>query len=285
MKRGISFFVGIVAIGFSMVQVVYSADYLLGDFDYDGDVDGADLKIFSSVFGNTASCDSIYLNLCVTSDDCENAGGYWWSDNSCNSTPESTPEIGTVTSAGQVWMDRNLGASRVALSSTDTEAYGDLYQWGRGTDGHQLRTSATTSITSSTDDPGHGFFIIGNGIVYEWRLPANPDLWQGITGINNPCPPGFRLPTEIELDSEISSWEDENQGGAYDSPLRLPLAGHRNGEDGLLDATGTRGNYWSSTTWIYNIDLYGVHMNFDSDSAVTIIANPIDGLSVRCIQD
>ena len=55
-------------------------------------------------------------------------------------------ENGTVTSTtGQVWMDRNLGASRVATSSTDSAAYGDLYQWGRGTDGHEKRTSSTTS--------------------------------------------------------------------------------------------------------------------------------------------
>jgi hypothetical protein len=52
--------------------------------------------------------------------------------------------VNTVVSAGQIWMDRNLGASRVATSSTDSEAYGDLYQWGRGTDGHEKRDSGTT---------------------------------------------------------------------------------------------------------------------------------------------
>ncbi len=34
----------------------------------------------------------------------------------------------TVTSEDQTWMGRNLGASRIATSATDTEAYGDLYQ-------------------------------------------------------------------------------------------------------------------------------------------------------------
>jgi hypothetical protein len=37
-------------------------------------------------------------------------------------------------------MDRNLGASQVATSSTDPASYGDLYQWGRPADGHQIRT-------------------------------------------------------------------------------------------------------------------------------------------------
>ena len=51
---------------------------------------------------------------------------------------------------GRTWMDRNLGASRVAMSSTDTLAYGDLYQWGRRSDGHQCRNSPTMTILSST---------------------------------------------------------------------------------------------------------------------------------------
>ncbi|SMN17648.1 hypothetical protein CRYPA_1272 [uncultured Candidatus Thioglobus sp.] len=29
-----------------------------------------------------------------------------------------------------MWLDRNLGATQVAASSTDSAAYGDLYQWG-----------------------------------------------------------------------------------------------------------------------------------------------------------
>ncbi|MCX8486231.1 MAG: hypothetical protein ORN53_03470, partial [Crocinitomicaceae bacterium] len=44
---------------------------------------------------------------------------------------------GTVISpyTAKVWMDRNLGASQVATSSNDAASYGDLYQWGRATDG------------------------------------------------------------------------------------------------------------------------------------------------------
>ena len=40
---------------------------------------------------------------------------------------------GLITSpnTGRVWLDRNLGATKVAESSTDSGAYGDYYQWGR----------------------------------------------------------------------------------------------------------------------------------------------------------
>ncbi len=72
---------------------------------------------------------------------------------------------------GKVWMDRNLGASQVATSSTDANSYGDLYQWGRGSDGHQCRTSLTTAGLSSADVPGNANFILNTSSPYDWRSP------------------------------------------------------------------------------------------------------------------
>jgi hypothetical protein len=47
-------------------------------------------------------------------------------------------EFSQVTSsAGEAWIDKNLGASQVATSSTDPASYGDLYQWVRPADEHQ----------------------------------------------------------------------------------------------------------------------------------------------------
>ena len=89
---------------------------------------------------------------------------------------------------GRCWMDLNLGASRAATAPDDDEAYGDLFQWGRLDDGHQDRTSSTTSTLSSTDNPGHGDFILAPDSPYDWRSTQNDDLWQGDGGINDPCP-------------------------------------------------------------------------------------------------
>ncbi|NCU32683.1 MAG: hypothetical protein EOM23_07120, partial [Candidatus Moranbacteria bacterium] len=120
------------------------------------------------------------------------------------------------------WMDRNLGASQVATSGTDAASYGDLYQWGRFADGHQCRTSPTTSTLSSTDQPGHGNFItVGDGHI-DWRNPQNHNLWQGDFGINNPCPTGFRLPSQAEFEAERLSWNSNNAAGAASSFLKLP---------------------------------------------------------------
>jgi uncharacterized protein (TIGR02145 family) len=188
----------------------------------------------------------------------------------------------TVTSAtGQVWMDRNLGASRVATSSMDSVAYGDLYQWGRGTDGHQIRTSPTTSTLSSSDNPGHGNFILALSSPYDWRSPQNNNLWQGVDGTNNPCPSGFRLPTETEWQTERASWSSDDSVGAFGSPLKLVLAGSRLRTSGALFQVGTSSYYWSST--VDGTNARALH--FDSGHAAMVSDNRAYGDSVRCLQD
>ena len=189
--------------------------------------------------------------------------------------------VGTVTSAGQTWMDRNLGASQVATSSTDSAAYGDLYQWGRGADGHQLRTSPTTATTSATDAPGHGSFITTNDSLYDWRVPQNNSLWQGVSGANNPCPSGFRLPTETELNTERASWASNNSAGAYASPLKLVVAGYRIHFNGALSSAGSYGYYWSSTVNASNAR----SLDFGSGSAGVYSYIRAHGRSLRCLKD
>jgi uncharacterized protein (TIGR02145 family) len=178
-------------------------------------------------------------------------------------------------------MDRNLGASQAAISSTDANAYGDLYQWGRGNDGHQCRNSATTTTLSSTDQPSHGNFILVSNPPYDWRSPQNNNLWQGVNGVNNPCPNGYRLPTFAELDAERASWSSNNSAGAFASPLKLPVAGSRSFSNGSLDAVGNNGNYWSSTVNGTNASL----LHFNSINAVVASNNRAWGRSVRCIKD
>jgi hypothetical protein len=182
---------------------------------------------------------------------------------------------------GKTWMDRNLGASQSATSSDDANAYGDLYQWGRRSDGHQCRTSPTTSTLSSTDQPGHGNFITttSGNYNYDWRSPQNTNLWQGVSGTNNPCPSGYRLPTETELNAEITSWSSNNAAGAFASPLKLPMAGGRG--NGSLSVVGTFGRYWSSTVDGTNSrSLY-----FGSSSASMNTYRRAFGSSVRCLKD
>lgn len=179
-----------------------------------------------------------------------------------------------------IWMDRNLGASEVATSSTDAAAYGDLYQWGRGTDGHQSRTSSTTTTQSSSDAPGNALFIIGS----DWRTTQNDNLWQGLTGINNPCPDGYRLPSQAEFTAESNTWVSQNATGAYNSALKLPLAGGRSSGNGAIVTVGTFGGYWCSTVASTNSILLGISTT--GTPAISYVGyNRASGFSVRCVRN
>jgi uncharacterized protein (TIGR02145 family) len=206
----------------------------------------------------------------------------------CNGTPTEIVDI-TNPTTGKTWMDRNLGASRAATSSTDLEALGDLYQWGRGADGHQCRNSHTTTTLSTTDVPENSSFILESLQGFGWRSPQNTNLWQGVNGINNPCPNGYRLPTETELNAELLSWSTADSAGAFASPLKLPLPSNRNSHDGSYLPVGSFGSYWSSTV-SWNSE---AGMGFPRNLMIEILENTstiIDnyltyGTSVRCIKN
>ena len=189
-------------------------------------------------------------------------------------------------------MDRNLGANRAAISSTDAQSYGNLYQWGRGSDGHQcvnrysgdgVTTSGTTTTLSSSDTPGNGNFIVNNVGPHNWRSTSNDLLWQGVNGANKPCPSGYRLPTETEFTSERSTWTTTNADGAFASNLKLPLAGIR-GYDGTSSNinNGSSGAYWTSTVASFSQAKYFL---ISSGGANIIDHFRATGRSVRCIKN
>ena len=198
----------------------------------------------------------------------------------CNGTPTYVKDV--ISPTGKIWMDRNLGATQAATSSTDAASYGDLYQWGRLADGHQCRTSATTATLSSSDQPAHGNFILAPSNPYDWRSPQNTNLWQGVNGVNNPCPSGYRIPTQPELEAERLSWSPNTSVGAFASPLKLPVAGNsRDGSSGSLGSVGTVGSYWgSSVSGTLPLRFY-----FNSSRADMRTDYRAYGHSVRCIKE
>jgi len=185
------------------------------------------------------------------------------------------------------WLDRNLGATQVAASSTDVNAYGDLFQWGRRDDGHQVRNSATTATLSSTITPSHSQFILAPNSPSDWLITPNSTLWQGVNGQNNPCPVGWRIPTIEELEAERLSWSVQNNTGAFNSPLRLPCGGWRFYNGSIMDPA-TSGNYWSSSTdGIYARVLVFLSSSLSPPNGASYLNGYFRsyGSSVRCIKD
>jgi uncharacterized protein (TIGR02145 family) len=203
-------------------------------------------------------------------------------------------------------MSFNLGATRFpATGQTDALNYGDLYQWGRGNDGHQSLKGTlqaaelyTGTLPVAYNDPLMttigSRFIATAGL--DWLSTNYDGLWQGVNGINNPCPSGFRVPSRLEWNAESSAFSG-GVGAAFNSFLKLTPGGRRvNSATAPLEYFNSEGYYWSSTVFgvtdlsrssnSYHLGLYG-----RSGTAFTPRVNEKNfsnrsmGLSVRCIKD
>lgn len=212
------------------------------------------------------------------------------------SIPASSTAIEDIVSpSGKVWMDRNLGAHRVATFVNDPLSYGNLYQWGRGNDGHEIIVTGTTLLNwsgrnfsgstttlSATDSPTNSMFITINEGLHDWRSPQNPNLWQGVDGINNPCPSGYRLPTRPEFIAELSTYNITNNASAFASPLKITNTGNRWYNYNFVDR-GSSGLYWTSTLFDFaagHVSFYGSSVYYSGGAMYRS-----SGLAVRCIKD
>ncbi len=192
---------------------------------------------------------------------------------------------------GQVWLDRNLGATQVCTAYNDSSCYGDYYQWGRDTDGHEKSNSDTNSTIVDTITPNHDQFILDDdnadddGANYDWVSEDDDGTqrvskWSSIDG-SSICPVGYRVPTIDELVAETTDEGVNNRDDAYTNFLKLPSAGRRYNYSGSLNDQGSWGYIWSSSPdGSYSKYLYFNSSYADWDNYVRAY-----GRSVRCLRD
>jgi uncharacterized protein (TIGR02145 family) len=186
---------------------------------------------------------------------------------------EEESDTSTITYNGKTWLNKNLGASRVATSLIDAQAYGDLYQWGRRADGHEKRSSDTTTVQATDSANAGSSFITTTSSPYDWLATQDDTLWNPTgTGANEVCPNGYRLPTE----AEFGSFTD---GDDAFTKLKLTYAGNRNNNSASLFNVGTAGHYWTSSVGgepSRSLHIYSSGSHFNSSYRAI-------GFSVRCI--
>jgi len=201
--------------------------------------------------------------------------------------------FGTVTTAtGRIWLDRNLGASRVALSLTDAQGYGDYYQWGRPADGHQTQyinnnnSAGFTNTKSPTSVPPNDLWIVPTDGSNDWLVTANNTLWTGANPATNPCPTGFRIPTEAEWQAERNTWSSGTAAGAFASPLKLTLPGMLTGfgsSGATYTAKDSFGQYQTQTAFSNGgVRYFGINSGnawFDQNYVKS------HGMPCRCIKN
>jgi len=217
------------------------------------------------------------------------------------------------------FMCYNLGAPAAIQSLTPEQQanrtttffeYGDLYQWGRAADGHQLRSATPVDGGSGSrdiaydsnsqipkSDSWYGAPVYFNSEPYDWHGNSvsyqDDHLWDGTYPANNPCPDGWRVPTMMEWNNiyyiASNTWTWNSSGtpgylikpsGSTEATLFLPAIGHRSSSNGTIGG-GTMGYYWSSSVK----DTSAYFMYFTAGGAQPNNSTyRAEGLAVRCVK-
>ena len=230
--------------------------------------------------------------------------------------PETTIETGTYKLSAGLLMDRNLGALAVSPSGTDARCFGLFYQWGRkdpfpankslsGNGPMSVAGTAITFVNETTTLEGSiaaptSFYMVDNS---DWNSTPNDDLWGYVSGkksIYDPCPPGYKVPTNTEAGGLFSDltvlegWANNVSSGYFQagSPVTtFPFAGYIDDYFSSQYAkAGIRALIWSaygSGSSTPGVKGHGLDVRSDSSPISCKFASPAKarGGAVRCVSE
>ncbi|AQW90088.1 FISUMP domain-containing protein [Elizabethkingia anophelis] len=186
------------------------------------------------------------------------------------------------------FMCQNLGATEgIDPFSPEAGNHGAKYQWG-------AQTGEVGRYISQADDQSI------SGPIFGWNSTPNLDGSWGDTSktANDPCPSGYRVPTQNQWQDviannnveRIGSWVDGDYTSAlyFRNPsnirtLMLPATGSRD-LDGTRRGIGSYGSYWSSSidaaspSSAYQLNVYISGLGVGKFQRT-------QGFSVRCIAE
>lgn len=226
---------------------------------------------------------------------------------------EGAGDLGNAIMIGDfVWAPVNCGYHATNFR------YGKTFQFGRKVGGGMVNgsiyddSSQQTNASASYPDggtnkhPSDALFYTSSGL-YDWYTNTASlqfDGWpmdapSGTSGIGNPCPSGWRVPTKDELSNLAGNYSEyvaDGVGGkkgrwfsgqatfdATGPKIFLPAPGYRAAANGNVQ-TRERGLYWASETTLLE-KRRGVMLDFEK-SYVEVGSNVIGSTcSVRCIRE
>ncbi|MDE7134298.1 MAG: hypothetical protein K2N86_03360 [Rikenellaceae bacterium] len=163
-------------------------------------------------------------------------------------------------------------------SGTRAESHGKFYQWGINVAWNSTGSSAAGATPSGS-----------------WNTSTYPSNWN-----TQPCPDGYRLPTNAEFQNLIDNCTRTNGGGWSSSDygyitltlktdsskkLEFPAVGYRSTDSSgtLYSNVGAGGYYWSSVAHTSSTN-YAYHLSFSSSNLNVNTSSKPFGYSVRCVR-
>lgn len=232
------------------------------------------------------------------------------SEESSDGSSEVTGECGAYIAPG-VWKEFDCYNLAAIGKTTGDDPFtpswrliGGYWQWGRkGPDESQWYDTNTANFAHGPTGPDEA--DANHDSIDGWDTSYNNDgIWSDSEkSVNDPCPSGYRIPTESQwcgvidnnTQSIVGSWlfgfpEDNvtNYSSAifFGNDLMLPATGYRLHHDNAsLNFRGHDGYYWSSTSDFGHY--YGGPLDFTNYDIMVggIMSDRRNGFSVRCIAE